>query len=315
MRIFQNVFNFKIIIGFIIWLSYFYFLSCNYKEQRESELSNLDSNNFIKLYEPYRPFFVFKIYNEKTINQYLADQKAGIAKNEIIVHLNDKRLEELFFNNFEQHNKITYMELNYFKSPFSIIKFNQFSQLKNLNFRYSEIDNQSELFLQLSKLNKLETIFIFESIKNISLAPMIGKLIRLKNLSIVEDSLKTLPNELGQLTNLNYLYLNCNLEILPNSLVNLQKLKQLDIGYNSFKEFPEVILSLKNLEELIIEANEIDYIPDEIIRLKKLKKIGIFYTSLYEKLMGAELIKCQLKEISDSSNIKFSFEQSYVMPK
>jgi Leucine-rich repeat (LRR) protein len=283
--------------------------SCKRNQSTKLEINNLNSSSLINQYEPQRPYFTFEIYDEESMNQYLSYQKTGIAKNEISISLKDKRLQEFFFKNFKQHSKITYLRLIYFQCSYSIINFERFEKLKDLEISNSIIDNSKELFYQLSSLNNLKSICLFDNLESKNLDSSIGKLGQIIYFSISNDSIKTIPNEIGNMKNLNYLRLNCSLETLPDSLVNLQKLTVLNLKHNSFKKFPEVILGIKNLEELNIEDTEIDYIPDEIVCLKKLKKVKIDQTNMIKKMAEASFIKSQLTRISDSSNIKFIFQQ------
>ncbi len=56
-------------------------------------------------------------------------------------------------------------------------------------------------------------------------------------------------------------------------MCNLQLIK-LDIGFNSFEDFPLCILNYKDLEELYINNNRIKSIPDELLAMRNLR---VFY--------------------------------------
>ncbi|MEJ2251311.1 MAG: leucine-rich repeat domain-containing protein [Candidatus Lokiarchaeota archaeon] len=109
----------------------------------------------------------------------------------------------------------------------------------------------------------------------------ITELTNLRELKLVANEYKSLPDSLGNLKNLELLNLGFNrLTKLPNTFRNFENLRYLDISDNHFKSFPEVIFELKNLEILNIEGNPIPSSPDEINRLENLRELNIFVTHI-----------------------------------
>jgi len=90
-------------------------------------------------------------------------------------------------------------------------------------------------------------------------------------LSLRNDSLDFIKPEIGQLINLESLFLDKNqLQVLPESISNLIKLKCMDISCNRFSDFPAVVTRLDSLAELNIALNTISELPDEITKLTNL---------------------------------------------
>ena len=90
-----------------------------------------------------------------------------------------------------------------------------------------------------------------------SLLDSIGKLSNLSVLTAFITGL-ALPASIGDLKNLNALYLNSNhtLENLPDEIGNLSSLKVLDISNTSISSLPSSIGRLQNLQELSLSGNK-----------------------------------------------------------
>ncbi|GAA3508923.1 hypothetical protein GCM10022393_21000 [Aquimarina addita] len=109
----------------------------------------------------------------------------------------------------------------------------------------------------------------------------INDLGRVTELELNSNLSGELPEELGNLTELELLDISLNLELvgnLPNSITNLQKLKELTIGYTGFTGgIPDEIGSLTELEYLYVAFNAdlTGTLPSSIGNLNKLKKLNI----------------------------------------
>ncbi|MDD2651689.1 MAG: hypothetical protein PHX44_01400 [Sulfurimonas sp.] len=85
-------------------------------------------------------------------------------------------------------------------------------------------------------------------------------LLETKSLSLRWNRLKTIPEELCNLKQLEMLELNNNvIEYLPQNIDILKNLQELNLNINSLKNLPKEIVKLKNLKVLNIEplANSI----------------------------------------------------------
>jgi hypothetical protein len=127
-----------------------------------------------------------------------------------------------------------------------------------------------------------------------------------KALSLNEQLLDSLPQEIFNSTQLEVLYLRGNqLEEIPKEIANLPLLKVLDLGYNEIQQlpleiaelplleildlqnnkltqFPMPLTEMEDLEELDLSENLIPAIPKEIAKMKALKKLNLANNKLTE---------------------------------
>ena len=117
-------------------------------------------------------------------------------------------------------------------------------------------------------------------------APTIDDLrhsIRDGKLDLSRCSLKTLPSEIGQLTNLRLLWANGNqLTELPREIGQLANLHELQLDDNRLTELPHEIGQLAQLRELQLDRNRLTELPREIGQLAKLKALGLRDNQLTE---------------------------------
>jgi len=105
-----------------------------------------------------------------------------------------------------------------------------------------------------------------------SLPAEIGNLTNLTELNLRNNELSSLPAEIGNLTNLTYLSFRFNgLRSLPAEIGNLTKnLTTLYLSQNSLSSLPAEIGNLTNLTELNLENNQLSSLPAEIGNLTNL---------------------------------------------
>ncbi len=90
------------------------------------------------------------------------------------------------------------------------------------------------------------------------------------DLILSNNSIQTLPSEMGKMTNVIIFKIDHN--ILDGSLIGeirqMSKLKQLDVSYNKMTGMPAEIGQLTNLETLNYSYNSITGLPNELANLK-----------------------------------------------
>ena len=109
-----------------------------------------------------------------------------------------------------------------------------------------------------------------------TLPPEIRNLTNLEWLFLEDNQLTTIPKEIWKLTNLRLLNLNNNqLTTLPPEIGNLTKLRLLALRGNKLTNLPPKIGRLKNLKRLNLYYNQLTTLPPEIGKLKNLKDLDL----------------------------------------
>ena len=104
----------------------------------------------------------------------------------------------------------------------------------------------------------------------------IGNLKNLEWLYLSNNQLSSLPESIGDLMNLERLDLNDNqLTTLPQSFGNLQNLRNLDFSNNEFTSMPEIISNLQNLEILYLNNNQLNTLPESFGNLQRLRSLNL----------------------------------------
>lgn len=124
-------------------------------------------------------------------------------------------------------------------------------------------------------------------------------------LSFHKMKLESLPSELEEFKNLQYLVVGKNkLTDLPDFVADMKRLIYVDLSQNRFKELPEEICALTSLEKLILNRNELNTLPECISGASSISYIDLWdnpIRTLPESLVDLP----NLKKI-DLSGIKFS---------
>lgn len=116
----------------------------------------------------------------------------------------------------------------------------------------------------------------------------------LKTLRLSNNSIDSLPAEIGQLTDLEALYLeNNNLTgSLPAEIGKMKELKKLDVSGNSMTGIPAEVGQLQKLEILDLSNNQLDTMPNEmygLVNLRTLDLSGNNYSRELQKRIKKEL--------------------------
>lgn len=123
-------------------------------------------------------------------------------------------------------------------------------------------------YCHISGSNELNMDSIITAMKNLK---------KLEYLCVEHGSF--IPKNIGLLKNLKWLgFINGNIEVLPEELYFLKKLRLLNIGYiyghlvsgNDISKIPPGFSKLKSLNYFFMHSNPINVIPDEFCKLKHL---------------------------------------------
>jgi len=202
-----------------------------------------------------------------------------------------------------------------------------------INERYIDYLERDELFFSLLEPQEAEVILTLNNlIKDESIEPAVRLeedimphlYFIVKNRRVIALRLWYLPleilpisavEEISKLSSLESLQLsNHNVEWVPRSISNLQKLKSLDLNEIFIGGFPEVITTLVNLENLNLSANYLSYVPESIKELKMLRELDLYSNRIKTlpevigDLNNLEILKVNvndLKELPESiSNLR-----------
>ena len=154
---------------------------------------------------------------------------------------------------------------------FSDTDLNTLSDIINVN--NLDIDSPIDIGTQNwsgGRITRLEVGNYFQggSVTLHTIPESIGDMTNLGVLYFNYNELTQLPNSITELSNLIYLVLSFNqLTSFPENLGNLSQLIWLDAGYNELESIPESIGELNNLSYLWIFNNNLTYIPESICNL------------------------------------------------
>jgi hypothetical protein len=195
-----------------------------------------------------------------------------------------------------------------------------FINLKTLELACME--ELEDLPNEIGQLKKLEKLIINNGngcMMNILIPSSIGQLQNLKELVLfgamdasayahfkpdsIHTKIKKLPQEIGELKNLQILDLGRNsINYFPPQIEYLTKLRRLELEYNRIKEIPSYISKLGNLEEINIRANGCVILPNSLSEFKSLRM----------RMGDCELtLKAQAELRMRFPNIIFDFENEY----
>lgn len=130
------------------------------------------------------------------------------------------------------------------------------------------------------------------------------------SLSLKGLELREIPESIGQLVDLEELYLHHNkLTELPDCIGNLSKLRCLHLDDNKFTNISECIGQLVNLDELYLEENQLNSLPSSLEQLAKLRLLRASQNQLRHfplcltkctNLLMLDLAHNQLEELPES---------------
>nr|XP_005997755.1 PREDICTED: volume-regulated anion channel subunit LRRC8B [Latimeria chalumnae] len=179
------------------------------------------------------------------------------------------------------------------------------SNLKELYLVGSvSLDNNRILIEGLQKLKNLRVLYLRSSLPHIPQV-VIESLPSLYKLSINNEGTRLLMlNSLKKMTNLKVLELmNCDLERIPHSIVNLINLREINLKGNYLKTVEEIISfqHLQKLSCLKLWHNTIAYIPIQIGTLADLEQLYLNHNKI--KILPVQLLLCsKIRHLDISHN-------------
>lgn len=127
----------------------------------------------------------------------------------------------------------------------------------------------------IGKLQKLKSLTL-ESNKIASWDPVLFKLTSLKKLNLSYNKLKEIPPGIKALSSLQALSLDGNqISSLPKEISGLESLQYLSLTANGLTNLPAEIGKLKGLKVLILNSNQLSQLPDSLGKLKSLEKLSL----------------------------------------
>eukprot|EP00899_Mesostigma_viride_P008099 jgi/Mesvir1/17290/Mv07692-RA.1 len=138
--------------------------------------------------------------------------------------------------------------------------------LQRLNLSHNALDSARIAWDALTGLQLL-TLLAMDDNRISELPATIGRLRRLRGLSIARNCLAAVPREMGELTCLEHLDVSENqLREIPGELAGCSALIELHVGGNQLRQFPETLGQLKNLKAILADNNALEAVPGSILR-------------------------------------------------
>ena len=143
----------------------------------------------------------------------------------------------------------------------------------------------------------------FLQISNVNLSSVpeeVGDLTNLKNLALQGNKIKELPDTIGSLTQIKFFDVSTNeLAKVPDSLGRLQALHTLNLSCNNLMSLPNLEL-LANLAILRIDHNKLPNLPEGIYTLEHLIEIRASHNLIHS--ITEEISQMESLKILDISN-------------
>ncbi len=156
-------------------------------------------------------------------------------------------------------------------------EFAQLKTLKDLGFSYMDSLFDFGHTFNLIKDMELESLNLMYNFKNPVLSSNVKLLKKIKSLYLGNTSFETLPEEIGELTQLIELNVSMgSLSTLPNSIIKLVNLKKLMLMPCKFTSIPEILFQMTWLQELEVGGEEWFPNKEELKPIRKaLKKTKV----------------------------------------
>lgn len=153
---------------------------------------------------------------------------------------------------------------------------------------------------KVSSINKIAVLIVTNNPLK-SLPDPIGELTQLRELALMDNRISAIPDSIGNLKGLLYLYLSRNkLASLPKSISQLSRLRILYLNGNQLTTIPELD-KLTELKELVLADNKLVSLPASIGVLKSLGSLDCSH-NLLTILPDSSYFLAELKSLDLSHN-------------
>ena len=193
-------------------------------------------------------------------------------------------------------------------------QYSDFERQRTLKSRYELLHSLFSVKESFNSHLELEKIYILKSLKPYktilnSLPENIGNLPNLQDLLLSYNNITSLPKSIGNLSSLTRLYLDDNkLTSLPESIGNLTNLKRFALCCNDLTSLPESIGKLTNLLAFHLGNNKLVSLPESIGNLSKLKML----------ILRSNQLRSLPESIGNLSNLQelyLRYNQINILPK
>jgi Leucine-rich repeat (LRR) protein len=157
----------------------------------------------------------------------------------------------------------------------------------------------------LGKIYDVDCKELYLSNNQLIIPNSIGNLINLQKLYLGYNQITILPDSIGNLINLQKLDLHNNqITILPDSIGNLINLRELELCHNKITILPHSIGNLINLQKLDLIYNQIKILPNSIGNLINLRELDLKYNKI--KILPNEILKIKKVLIIDETSYEIN---------
>lgn len=247
----------------------------------------------------YPLLFLEKISINKEISQYLNSDKPLKYKNWVLKNAEEELNEDL--NLMVNLNSLTLVCLNLPEKLFEMTNLTKLKILTDYKLKHI-IKNKGDI----SNLINLEKLKIENCIKDYFSYSICSHLKNIKNLSLPNNKIKVIPNEIKNLVHLKKLDFSKNkIVVFSKELCELKNLEDLQLNENNIEFLPVEIENLSNLDFLYLSSNKIKILPKQFWSLTKLSYLYLNANPLIS-------IPCDIKNLTnlqkflvDSESLRF----------
>ena len=244
---------------------------------------------------------VFKMTFESTAEQTI-ELPSNLSALRNLKELTIRNINVARFTNYENLTSLEHLELSNVSRWVSIPETeNQWPNLKTLQVSDVELRGSRTIPDIFENMNDLESVYISGTEVSTNTQKHISKAPNLKELTFSFCELEAIPDELGDLANLNKLIIateQTNVKIsLPLSIKNLSNLKSIFVSTQS-DEFPVALMGLKSSLESITIKDDIGTVPPDIGDFMALKELKLEYCGLTSLPSEIQNIADNLEKLS-----------------